>query len=270
MRGLFLTHHAELAESVVAVLAELFAGEFCEVGEGSVEAIFDGRGGFGGVTVGTGERFGEDAFDESELVGGIGGEFESSGGLGFFHWVAPEDGGAALGRDDAIDSVLLHVNVVSDGDSDRSARAAFADDDADDGDGEFKHFEHASGDGFADSSRFGFDTGVGGGGIDKGDDGHTKSLGHFEHPDGFSVAFGFGHGEVTEGAFLDVAAFLVSDDHNALSIQTGGPADDGVISAVAAVAIKLGEIGEDCLDVIEGIGSWLGAGEEDLFPGSES
>ena len=42
--------------------------------------------------------------------------------------VAPEDRGAALGRDDRVDRVLLHQHAVGDGDRDRAARAALADD----------------------------------------------------------------------------------------------------------------------------------------------
>lgn len=74
--------------------------------------------------------------------------------MGFFHWVSPEDCGAAFRRDDAVDRVFLHHNGVGDGDTDGSAGTAFADDDADDRDGQFKHFEHGGSDCFGNATRF--------------------------------------------------------------------------------------------------------------------
>ena len=44
----------------------------------------------------------------------------------------PEDAGAAFGADDRVVGVLQHRDAVADADSQRTAAAAFADDDADD------------------------------------------------------------------------------------------------------------------------------------------
>lgn len=220
--------------------------------------------------MGSAERFGEDLLNQAKFESGVGCEFEGSGGLGFFHGVAPENCGAAFGRDDAVDGVFLHHHFVGDGDANCASGAAFADDDTDDGDGEFKHFEHGGGNCLGDATGFGFYAGVGGGGVDEGYDGHAESLGHFEHSDCFSVALRFGHGEVSVGAVLNVSAFLVTDDHDGFSIESGGASDDGVVLSEAAIAIEFGEIGEDCGGVIEGVGSGFGSGEENLLPGAEA
>jgi len=62
----------------------------------------------------------------------------------------------------------------------------------------------------------------------------------------------------------------VTDDHDGFTIESGGASDDGVVLSEAAIAVELGEIGEDCGDVIEGVWSGFGAGEENLLPGAEA
>ena len=53
---------------------------------------------------------------------------ERGGGLPRLARVAPEDRGAALGRDHRVDRVLLHQHAVGERDRDRAAGAALADD----------------------------------------------------------------------------------------------------------------------------------------------
>jgi len=142
LRNLETENVSEASETVVPVFAEFLGREGTEFGESGEDFGFDGLGGFDGLSVGSAERFGENLLDESKFESGVGSEFESSGGLSFLHGVAPENCSAAFGWDDAVDGVFLHHDLVGDGDADCATGAAFADDDADDGDGEFKHFEH--------------------------------------------------------------------------------------------------------------------------------
>ncbi len=69
-----------------------------------------------------------------EAVRGV--RLERRRGLLRLRRVAPEDRGAALGRDHRVDRVLLHQHAVGDGDRDRAARAALADHDGDGRDAE--------------------------------------------------------------------------------------------------------------------------------------
>ena len=77
-------------------------------------------------------RLRHDPVDHAELeaVRGVG--LERGRGLLRLARVAPEDRGAALGRDHRVDRVLLHQHPVGERDRDRAARAALADHAGDD------------------------------------------------------------------------------------------------------------------------------------------
>ena len=65
------------------------------------------------------------------------GDFECGRRLDLLVRVAPQDGRAAFGRNDAVDGELLHQHAVADGDAERSPAASLAAHQDDD-----RHFEH--------------------------------------------------------------------------------------------------------------------------------
>ena len=78
-------------------------------------------------------RLGDDFVDELELEQVGRGHFQRGGGLGRLGLVAPENGRAALGRDDRVVGVLEDEHAVGDADAERAAAAAFAQHHGDDG-----------------------------------------------------------------------------------------------------------------------------------------
>ena len=71
---------------------------------------------------------GDDAVDHAQLQAVPRVRLERAGRLLRLVAVAPEDQRAPLGRDHRVDRVLLHQHAVGDGERDRAARAALADD----------------------------------------------------------------------------------------------------------------------------------------------
>ena len=45
----------------------------------------------------------------------------------------------------------------------------------------------------------------------------------------------------------------MADDHARLAVEAGQAADDGLVVGKAAVAVELFEVGEDVLDVVQGV-----------------
>ena len=95
---------------------------------------------------------------------------ERRGGLLRLAGVAPEDRRAALGRDDGVDRVLLHEHAVGNGDRDRAARAALADDAGDARDAEPRHRELAARDPASLPVLLGGDARIGARSVDERDD----------------------------------------------------------------------------------------------------
>src|SRR5262249_29044000 len=73
-------------------------------------------------------RLGDDRVDDTQFVTVNRVGLERRGGLLGFGRIAPEDRGAALGRDHRVDRVLLHQHTIGDGDRDGASGAALADD----------------------------------------------------------------------------------------------------------------------------------------------
>ncbi len=83
----------------------------------------------------------------------------------------------------------------------------------------------------------GADAGISAGRVDEADDGQIKFLRQLHQAQRLAVAFGLGAAEVAHEVFLGIAAFLMADDHDAALVDGRRAADDGVVVAVAAVAV---------------------------------
>ncbi len=260
---------AEAAEFLVALFEEGLAGNGAEAVKVFDEGGFEVFGGGGGIEVGAAEGLGDDAVHGAGGEELVGGELEGVGGLGGVGAVFPEDGGTAFRRDDGVVGVFKDEDDVGDGDAEGAAGAAFADDDGDDGGLEGAHFAEVDGDGFGDVALLGADAGIGAGGVHEGDDGKAEFLSHAHQTEGLAIAFGVGHAEVAADVFLGFPAFLLAEQHDGLAVEPGGAADDGLVVAEEAVSMKFLEVGEDVVDIVEGVGAEGVAGELDLLPGGE-
>ena len=117
----------------------------------------------------------------------------------------PENGGAALGRDDGVDAVLQHHEDVGHAERQCTARAPFADDDADDGHFKGRHFQQVAADGLGLATLLGPHAGKGARGVDEGDDGQAELLGQLHQAQRLAIALGTRHAEVAVRALLGIA-----------------------------------------------------------------
>ena len=114
--------------------------------------------------------------------------FSASAASTFAAGVAPQDRGAALGRNDAVDGELLHQHAVADGDAERAAAAALAGDDDDDRHVEDGHLAQVQRDGLGDAALLGLDAGIGRRRVDEDDDRPAELLGHLHHAQRLAIA----------------------------------------------------------------------------------
>ena len=183
-----------------------------------------------------------------------GGELERVRRLLRLGGVPVEDAGAGLGADDRVDAVLEHQDPVGHRDGQGAARAALADDHADDRHAEPAHHLEVGGDGLGLAALLGADARVGARGVHEGEEGPAEPLGQLHQPPRLPVTLGTGHPEVPEHVLLRVPALLVPHQHHRPPVQPGPASDDGRVLAVGAVPGQLEEVGEEQLDVVQEVG----------------
>ena len=194
------------AEPASPQASALVGIERVDLGQRGLERVREQRGGLVVVRVGAAGRLGDDPVDDAELEAVPRVRLERGGRLLRLAGVAPEDRGAALGRDDGVDGVLLHQHAVGDRDRDGAAGAALADHAGDAGDAEPGHGELAAGDPPALPVLLRGDAGVGAGRVDQRDDREAVAVGELHRPHRLAVALGVGHPEVPVRALADVPA----------------------------------------------------------------
>ena len=85
-------------------------------------------------------------------------------------------------------------------------------------------------------------------------------------PKGFAVPLRVGLPEVARNLLLGAAPLLVPDDDDRPPAKAGETGDDGRVVAEAAVAVKLDEVREDPIDVVERVRAVRVPGELHLLP----
>ena len=139
-------------------------------------------------------------------------------------------------------------------------------DDHDDGHAELGDFLEVIGDGLRLAALFGADAGISAGRVNEGEDGAAEFLRQLHEAQGLSITFRLRHAEVAQEFLLGVAPFLVADDHHGLALKPCQSAHQCWIIAKAPIAMELGEIGEEILNVVERVGPLRVAGQEDALP----
>ena len=155
----------------------------------------------------------------------------------------PQDRGAAFGRDHRVGRVLQHQRDVADGDRERAARAAFADDGDDDRHAQPRHLVEVAADRLGLAALLGADAGIGAGRVDEREERQAELLGELHQPQRLAIALGPRHAEVAVDLLLGVAALLVADHHARDAVEAREAADDRGIVRERAVAVQLLEIG---------------------------
>ena len=197
------------------------------------------------------------------------GDLQRGGSLDLPVGVAPQNGRAPFGRNDAVDRELLHQHAIADRDAECAAAAALAADDDHDGDLEHHHLAQVERDGFGHAALFRFDAGIRRGRIDEDDDRAREFLRQQHDSQRLAVAFGPRVAEVPEDLLLRVATLLVSDNRDGLSLVVGRAADDGVVIGKAPIAVQLVEPGEEALDVVERVRPGRMPRDEHALPGRQ-
>ena len=155
---------------------------------------------------------------------------------------APQDRGAALRADDAVDGVLEGDDDVADGDRERAARAALPGDDRHDRRPEAGHEPDRAGDRVGDAAFLGLGAGMGAGDVDERHDRQAEPLGELHDPHRLAVALGVGHPEVAPDVLVRLGALLLADDDEPPAVDPGESRDDRLVVAERAVAVELDEL----------------------------
>ena len=219
--------------------------------------------------MGAARRLGHDLVHDPEALEVGGRDLHGDGRFLGARGVAPQDGGAALGRDDRVDGVLQHVDPVPHRHGQRAAAAPFAGDVDHDGHAQRGHAPKVEGDGLGLAPLLGVEPGISAGSVHEGHDGPRELGRQLHHAQGLAVPLRLGHPEVAVDLLLGVAALLVAQDCDRPVLVEGEPTDERGVVAVAAVAVDLGELGEEGLDEVQGIGPIGVAGHQRLLPGGE-
>src|SRR5689334_15572790 len=257
-------HAAELGPATGAALRRRDGGDHLEL---QLDGVPEQLRGPVAVAVGAARRLGHDQVDDAEGEAGLRRGAQRGGGPLGLAGVLPQDRGAALGRDDRVDGVLLHQHAVGDADRERAARRPLADDAGDHRHRHAHQGELGAGDGAGLAALLGPHARGCAGGVDQRHDREPEPAREAEDAHGLAVALRAGHAEVAVGALLEVAALLVADERDRLAPERADPGHDGRVVALRPVAVKLDEVVADPLQVVQRVGPVLVAGELHRMPG---
>ena len=114
-------------------------------------------------------------------------------------------------------------------------------------------FVQITADGFRLAAFFRADARIRARGIDKGHDRNIEFFGSLHQAQCFTVTLRTRHTEITADFFFGITAFLMTDNHHALAVETRQTADNGMIVRIMAVAVQLFKIGKNTVDVVQSI-----------------
>src|SRR5207244_4015054 len=107
---------------------------------------------------------------------------------------------------------------------------------------------------------------VGAGRVHEGENRPAELLGDLHDPQRLAIALGIRHSKISIDFLLGVASLLVANDQHVLAMETGHATDDGRIIGEAAVAMDLTPVGENALNVLQGIGALRMTRQLSFFP----
>ena len=199
--------------------------------------------------MGTAARLGDDAVDDFHAHQILRRQAQRLGGVGGLVGAAPQDRGAALGRDHRIGRVLQHQHGIAGGEGDGAARAALADDGGDQRHGELQRGLDRARDGFRLAALLRLDAGIGARGVDEGQHRQAEALGEEHEPARLAIAFGPRHAEIMAHPRLGIGALLMRDRLHRETAEPPDAADDGAILGEGAVAGERHELGQQRVEI---------------------
>ena len=226
--------------------------------------------------MGAAQRFTDDRIDDAEFLQVAGRHphrFGSFGGVAVgagrgLVGGAPQDAGAAFGRNHRVDRVFEHDQAVGRSDGDGAARHAFAGDRRNDRHRGIEEHLRRSRNRFGDAALLAVHARIGAGRIDQRHHRHVEAPGEFHQPAGLAIAFGAAHAEIVLHAGGGVVALFMADHHhrNILAAQPAQPADDRLILAKGTIAGQRREIFDQRLDGIGEMRPRRVTGHQRLLP----
>jgi len=132
-----------------------------------------------------------------------------------------------------------------------------------------RHLKNIAPNGLGLAALFGVDAGVCARRVHKGEHGQLEFLSQLHQAQGLAVTLGLGHAEVAQPALFGVAAFLVTQQHAGLAVESSQAAHDGQIIGKVAVAVQLNEVGENLPHDVQGVGTVLVSGDLGDLPRRE-
>src|SRR5208282_415776 len=104
---------------------------------------------------------------------------------------------------------------------------------------------------FVLSAFFGAQSGVGALGIDESDDWQPETIGQFEHATGLAIAFRPRTAEVALDTIRGALAALMPHDGDLMLAEVAEPRHDRAVIGEAPIAVKLDEVADQRINVIE-------------------
>src|SRR6185437_16301370 len=183
-------HAAELGPPPGATLGRRHRRNHIEL---QLDRIAQQLRGPGRVAVGAPRRLGHDQVDDAEGEACLRRRPQRRGGPLGLAGVLPQDRGAALGRDDRVDGVLLHEHAVGDTDRERTAGGALADHAGDHRHRDAHERQLRPGDRARLAALLGADARRRARRVDQGDDREPEPPGQAEDPHRLAVSLGARH-----------------------------------------------------------------------------
>ena len=200
-------------------------------------------------------KFGNDFLDDTEVEQTLGVEFQMLGGIGRTGRILVEDTGARLRGDDREIGVFEHPDLVRDRERERAAARPLADHDGDDRYFQGHHFIEIFGDGFSLAAFFRPLAAGGALRVHKADDGAAELFRLVHEAERLTVPLRRDTAEVARDALGQAMPLFDADDGDGDPGEESDPADQRRVVAVASVAVELGEVADDRVDIVEGGGS---------------
>ena len=221
------------------------------------------------VGLGAADRLGDDLVDHAQAQQIGSGDPQCLGCVRLALLVAPQDRGAALGRDHRVHRVLEHHHAIGHADRERSAAPPLAGDDGDDGNRQRRHLDQVGGDALGLAALLGALAGVGARRVDQRHHRLAESRRQAHDAQRLAMTFGVGLAEVATDALVGAAALLVADDGDAAAAEGGEAGDDRGVVAVGAVAVELDPVRHHAAHVVERVGAIEMARHLRALPGVE-
>ena len=146
--------------------------------------------------------------------------------------------------------MFQHRDPVCSGKGHRPARAAFADDHADQRHADFQAFRGRGRNRLGLPALFRALAGIGAGRVDQRHHRQAEPMRQIHQPDRLAIAFGARHAEVALDPGLGVAALLMADHQNGGIVEARKPAHDRMVIGKIPVPRQRGELGEQGVDIV--------------------